>query len=60
MKLYLKDFATGKLHLIKGFTVEQYNSGKYEESELFTIIYELLDKHDIKECALTDSKGKEL
>ena len=56
-KLYIKDADTNKKYLIKGFSVQQYVSGEYLETELFQKIYEILMEHNIENTELIDSKG---
>jgi len=56
-KLYIKDTETNKKYVIKGFSVSQYVTGEYLETELFQKIYEILMEHSIENTELVDSKG---
>ena len=60
MKIYVREMGKSEKYLIKGITLEQYETGKYDETELYSKIYEILTKYDISDAELVNSKGEPL
>ena len=60
MKVYIRDMGKTEKHLVKGITAKQYETGDYDEGELYSKIYEILTKYDIQEAELINSKGERL
>lgn len=60
MRVFLRDTKTKKKYAIKGINAKDYKDGRYDETELYSQIYEILIKHNIEDGEIIDKSGTKL